>query len=186
MCKTADSATKGRLFNQDIINYVYGGDATFTLENTATLKHYTFKVVSVEQKDANKNPIKNTVACYFVYAMTGPSNENSFTFVGTLFPNSKFVYRHSTKSRIQDMACVTMKSLQWLFNRMDNFNSGNLTKLLPEGMAFWHNGYCSMCSRKLTTPASLSAGIGPICSARLVDPTRVRKSRIGKILADLD
>jgi hypothetical protein len=34
------------------------------------------------------------------------------------------------------------------------------------GFRIMHDGHCSVCGRKLTTPESLDSGIGPVCAAK--------------------
>lgn len=38
---------------------------------------------------------------------------------------------------------------------------------LPAGLEVWHDGACCRCGRQLTDPASVEAGIGPTCRARM-------------------
>ena len=59
--------------------FLLAGNATFTVSNPEG-KHYTFKVVKKEA--ANGYP-----ATHFIYALTGPDNESSYTYMGMVLPN---------------------------------------------------------------------------------------------------
>jgi hypothetical protein len=36
----------------------------------------------------------------------------------------------------------------------------------PE-LAVYHEGRCGACGRRLTTPESISSGLGPVCAGRI-------------------
>ena len=48
-----------------------------------------------------------------------------------------------------------------------NFLINNLNRSkLHDKLSVYHDGVCSKCHRKLTTPESLKKGMGPICSPK--------------------
>ena len=127
--------------------FILGGNATFTVQNPAG-QHYTFKV---------KQPKPEMP--HFLSLLTGPDNENSFTYLG--------VVSHA------GMVCLTKGSRMnesSLPVRVANFALrcvwGTQTNGLPVGYQIRHEGKCGCCGRKLTTPESLDRGIGPECIKR--------------------
>jgi len=61
---------------EDIKNFVFGGNATITLESTKTGKHFTFKV-RVAKKDDDTDP-------FFVSVLNGPDNYANYSYVGII------------------------------------------------------------------------------------------------------
>lgn len=122
-------------------NYLMAGNATFTIANPKG-ERYTFKV-----KYSKK------IKQFFAYALTGPSNTKDFTYVG-MVSNDNVVL--TNKSRYTP--------LSKLFNVLNYaFDIVNGKKELKSGYFLEHNGHCGRCGRKLTTPESIKAGIGPVC-----------------------
>jgi hypothetical protein len=148
-------------------DFFLGGNATFTVENGKGT-HYTFKV----RKPKSDSP-------YFVSLMTGPDNENSFTYMGLLVerpiieqvtgPNGGIATKDTGRKyptvKLTGKSKYTIDSqpvkvAQWAFNVVWN------QKTLPVGYQIRHEGRCGCCGRKLTEPTSLDCGIGPECRKR--------------------
>lgn len=127
-----------------ILNFMYAGDATFTIKSKATDKHFTFRVIKPKNIDKD---------LYFVKLMTGPDNTSDFSFFGTVFNRSEF--KHSAKARITPDA-LGVKSFNWFLRHAADPN-------LAEQVELYHEGFCCRCGRKLTTPESIELGIGPEC-----------------------
>jgi len=108
-------------------------------------KRYTYKVVFSEK--INK---------HFVYLMTGPSNEDSFTYMGMLYFNR-------LKMTQASKYCLDSTPVQ-VFNWVMKLIEKNIT--VPENYFIEHNGHCGRCGRKLTTPESIKSGLGPICRSK--------------------
>ena len=135
---------------KQVIDFMFAGNATFTLRNSKSGNRFTYKV-STPRKQSNPNkPI------YFVNVMVGSDNETSYSFLGTLF--GKYAYQHSRKSNLLS----THKTVD-VFQRFLNFIENNTT---PNGIEIWHEGKCGCCGRKLTVPASVYSGIGPNCAVK--------------------
>lgn len=132
---------------QSVKDFIFAGNATFTLRNPNSGNHLTFKVSAPKKQDP-KRPV------YFVNLMTGKDNEKSYSFLGTLF--GQFNYQHSKKSILN----VHDKKVE-VFARFINLVENNI---LPSQVEIWHEGSCGRCGRKLTNPASILSGIGPECA----------------------
>ena len=124
--------------------FVLGGNATFTVDNGKG-EHYTFKV----RQPKPEMP-------FFANLLTGPDNEESFTYmgmvvVGDLKLTAKSAFPCDSKP---------VKVLRWALGVVWGQNT------LPEGYNVQHAGKCGCCGRKLTHPESLATGIGPECAKR--------------------
>lgn len=129
-------------------SFFTGGRATFTVDNGQGV-HYTFKI---SQPRNNKD-------IFFANLLTGPDNENSFTYIGIFNPND-FTIKLTAKSCYNDDT-QPVKVLRWSLKHVST------DKLLPAGYQIRHEGKCGCCGRKLTHPESLTRGIGPECWSRI-------------------
>lgn len=135
---------------QDALNFIMSGRAVFTIVSKRTGKRFTYRV------DANKNAVRQgmpDIGFRFVKLLSGPDNENSFSYLGTIIGG---VYRHGAKSKVKQEA-DSVVALEWVLRElsMDRINS--------EKLEIWHEGKCGKCGRRLTVPASISTGLGPEC-----------------------
>ncbi len=129
--------------------FILGGKATFTVENEATGKRFTFKVT------AKKND-NGTVGIYFVKVLTGSDNENSYTYLGTISARTE-TYDLGSKSPIGPDA-TSHKAFEYIWARIQ------ADRALASTVKIYHEGRCGCCGRKLTVPASITSGIGPECA----------------------
>lgn len=130
------------LTRDNILKFILGGKATFTIRNEATGNRFTYKIKKHKTKDL-----------FFVSLLYGPDNENDFRFLGTIFERSHFVY--GQKSTISKEA-TSYKAFYWVFRRL-------ISKESLETVTIWHEGKCAKCGRKLTVPESIESGFGPEC-----------------------
>lgn len=128
-------------------DFVLAGNATFTVSNGRG-EHYTYNVVKSKDKRV-----------HFIRLLTGPDNTSSYTYVGMHNKYDDHV-RLTAKSKYTAESKPVM-----VFNfAMDVINGINV---LPTGYNIDHSGSCGMCGRKLTTPESIKAGLGPICRGKI-------------------
>ena len=120
-----------------------GGRAVFTIHNNQG-KHFTYRI-------GRRTPDQP----FFVSLLTGPDNTSSFTYIGIYNPLFGNV-RLTAKSRLSEDS-LAIKVLKWGIGLVRN------SKKIPEGYGIHHEGKCARCGRKLTTPESVSNGIGPEC-----------------------
>jgi hypothetical protein len=138
----------------DIVKYIKAGNATFTLRSVQTGKRFTYKVSAVKDR---KDPKKKIAGFFFVALMTGPDNEASFTYLGTL---SGSHFSLTRKSRLP----ITSQPVA-AFDFTWKYLLSHTT--LSEQIEFWHSGRCGHCGKKLTVPESIELGIGPICANKM-------------------
>jgi hypothetical protein len=157
---------------KDILNYIIGGKGTFTLENKTNGNRYTYKMRrlptdKIKEDMIGKEPL-------FVSVMTGTDNERDYTFIGTLWEDSR-EFIHSKKSIIKENDKRTL-GFNWLVGivKNDNFH--------PD-MAFYHEGKCGSCGKKLTVPESIITGLGPVCAENIeLSISAKRKLKLKKFL----
>lgn len=144
MAQAKKELTKSTRPSIGIKSFILGGNSTFTIQSKKTNTRFTFKV---------SQPDKTSP--HFVSVLTGSDNNSDYSYLGTIFDKQNFV--KTRKSRFSNGAPCYL-AFSWLWNEL---NKGN-EKL--EQIDFWHEGKCCRCGRKLTTPESIEAGIGPICA----------------------
>ena len=118
--------------------YILGGRAFITLTSNVTNKFFTYKI-TVALHDAR---------LHFVWYHSA----KGYRYVGTIKYRRKFF---RTKKSIPSEFTV-YKAFVWAWRHISN-NS------MPKTIAVYHNNRCRRCGRKLTTPKSMKAGIGPEC-----------------------
>lgn len=123
---------------------VLAGNFTFTISNPKTGNRFTFRVKQPKKKEIEK--------LRFVQVMTGPDNEHSYTFLGTIFPNGKFF--RGRNSKIGPTA-PSFLAFDYLWKHIDQ------AETLPIDIHPSNN--CCRCGRKLTVPSSIDHRIGPEC-----------------------
>jgi hypothetical protein len=134
-----------------ILKFLLAGNAYCTFRSERTGVHLTFNVKLAEPRpgDTREPP-------HFVRVLTGPSNGDDYTYLGCIF--GKRVYSHGRNSPIGTDA-TSAKAFAWLWKYL------SAGKMPPE-CEVWHEGRCSLCGRRLTTPRSLEIGIGPTCEKK--------------------
>lgn len=155
---------RNRLIGRSLIHsFLTGGNAYFTVVNPASGSRYTFRVRQAPTEPSTGNgqlrPQSPGQVPFFVSVLTGPDNEHMYSYLGTLWPNGRFVY--GKKSHIGQEA-PSFKCFAWLTNALSSENADQ--KL--DRIEFWHEGRCGRCGRKLTVPESIESGIGPVCEGR--------------------
>jgi hypothetical protein len=135
-------------------NFFMGGNATFTVDNGKGT-HYTFKIQQPKQDNERFTGRKP----HFAKLLTGPDNENSYSYLGMVCPVTGSV--KLTKASKMNEDSVPVQVLRWALKHA-------LTdRLLPVGYKIHHVGKCGCCGRALTVPESIERGIGPECWSKL-------------------
>ncbi len=140
----------------EIRAFVTGGKAYFTLENESNGERVTYRVM--RPRDAETG---DTTCPLFVSVLVGPDNTRNYRYLGTIFRDDQGAqYVQTRKSRFS-RDDKRARGFQWLVSRLQ------ARAPIPAPMAFWHEGRCAACARKLTVPASIATGFGPDCASRL-------------------
>lgn len=125
--------------SEETLEYVYAGNATFTMSSIKTGSHYTFKV----KKSVDGNVL-------FVSMLTAPE---VWTYIGLLKGNA--LIKLTAKSRY-GYDSIPVKAFNYMLRNL-------LADKMPPFMLIRHEGKCGRCGRKLTHPESIDRGIGPEC-----------------------
>jgi hypothetical protein len=129
-------------------------NGTYTIENRETHEHRTFRV-RTQPDDAKFAPGSRIVSL-----LTGADNESDYTGFGFVLPNKVVVWRKKRSSVAGQLSDFEIyASMLWVLA-----SNGDASR--------WSRKYCLhlsstciRCNRKLTTPESIIAGIGPECAA---------------------
>jgi hypothetical protein len=168
-------STSGRLQNwSDVREFVFAGNATFTLVSLKTGARFTYKV-RVKKEDlarleddrklsavVGEPPTFFTEAdvTYFVNLLRGPDNTADFVYMGVVRKPGRFFWT-AASGKVGRQA-PAYKALLWMLDAMTCERD-----VLSKQLEIWHEGRCGRCGRKLTVPESIAAGIGPECAGRL-------------------
>jgi len=127
----------------NIKEFALAGNATFTATSLKTGTRFTYKI----RQPKPESP-------HFVKVLTGPDNESSYTFLGTIFDGEN--YRHGTRSSITPSAPSAV-AFAYIWSHLNE---------LAGKVEIQHAGKCCRCGRKLTVPESIESGIGPECKKK--------------------
>ena len=145
--------SRNRLMDfESIDRFVRGGNAYFTVVNPDSGSRYTFRVSQRENENGEKSP-------FFVGVLRGPDNTSHYQYLGVIFDGK--TYRHTAKSRISNGA-PSAHCFEWFWKVLTARSQKALDRV-----EVWHEGRCAVCGRKLTVPASIESGIGPVCDGRI-------------------
>lgn len=140
-----------KLKPEELLKFILGGKATFTIKNTTNGNRFTYKVT------IPKDTTPELAGIYFVKLMCGPDNESMYKYIGYIRKNTfatQFVYGH--KSKISKDAPGVV-AFEFVFNKIVAPHRTSNT------LEIWHEGKCGRCGRKLTVPESIESGFGPEC-----------------------
>lgn len=142
--------------------FVLAGRSIFTIEIPEDYRakhdlkpHYTFRV-------DHKAPEGKWKETWFVKYLTGSDNTRDYSYLGLLNVENVQV-RTTAKSKLNDNNLVVK-----LLNRtLALIWAGDVNPMTEKGFGLHHEGRCGKCGRVLTTPTSISLGIGPECLVNL-------------------
>ena len=128
-------------------DFLLAGNATFTVSNPEG-KHYTYKVQKAKTQLYPDRP------AFFIKALTGADNENSYTYLGMVKETGVRLTRASKYHADSTIYRVAHWAVKHIINGVP----------VPTGYKIDHAGTCGRCGRKLTTPESIALGLGPVCA----------------------
>lgn len=126
--------------------YLTAGNTTFTLYSAKLDKRYTYHILQDKK-------VKNRYIVKLMYKSDNEDLEESFKFLGlfyedsmTLKVNSIGVYKQDAAQMLDYFLSIVDKRREW-----------------PTTCEFYPSRKCARCGRTLTTPESITRGIGPDC-----------------------
>ncbi len=133
------------------LRFMLAGNAIVTFRSQKTGVHFTYKIEAAPKKDLMP-------PAYFVHVLSGPDNENDYTYVGMIISRLTGAAFNLTKGSKFNLNSPCVIAMKWV---MDYLPFGDV----PPMTEIFHEGRCGRCGRTLTTPESCSIGIGPICAS---------------------
>ncbi len=136
----------------DMLAFVYGGRAVFTLVSQKTNKRYTYRGTKGRATQFSASPP------YFFNVLTGPDNTSHYEYIG--FSRADW---HTTGLRPGNKGNANhpaYAALNWFLGQVKKDRQ-------PPQMEFWHVGKCARCARQLTDPVSIARGLGPECAGKV-------------------
>lgn len=134
------------------------GPCLFTLELPDAFReahqlppHYTFRLTHKEATDKWSDT-------YFLGLLTGPDNEQDYTYMGIVDITTGNV--RLTKASKYTPDSWPYKLATRLLQRI---TKGEGQAIEQAGFRVHHEGKCGRCGRTLTVPESIERGIGPEC-----------------------
>jgi len=126
---------------KEIIAFLFGGKARFTLQSKKTGKSLTFRATRHPHDDKNAARV-----------WTGTAGG----WLGTIKKNmwGNVLYWYPRKETILQEHII---AFGWFVNHMEN-----------KQIEFMHCGACAVCGRRLTDADSIKRGIGPTCYAAMM------------------
>jgi len=153
------SRNHGQLLTWDAVReYVFAGNARFTLRSLKTGSRFTYRV-RVKKADVERGRQGGDLI-YFVSLLRGPDNEADYAYLGVLRQPGAF---HLTEASRLGRQAPAYLALVWFLDKLVHGND-----VLGRTLEVWHEGRCGKCGRALTVPESVHRGIGPECAGRMI------------------
>lgn len=132
-------------------DFILAGKAIFTVSNDKG-DRYTFKVI-------HKKGNERWAPVWFIALLTGPNNEDDYTYMGKVDPELGTVILTNKSAYPEEALPVKVANfaLRIMWGRQE----------LPAGYAIHHEGKCGRCGRTLTVPESVDSGFGPECITKV-------------------
>jgi hypothetical protein len=138
---------------QHIRNFLFGGEAIFTLVSKKTGERKTFRVERAADADKPSDAFQR----WFVSLLVGPENTTDYRYLGLVFQTHTKGLAFKVKN--QGGFVEACQSISWLLRKLESNDQASFDAQAE----FWHAGYCSRCGRLLTDPESIACGLGPVC-----------------------
>ena len=128
--------------NKHLENYIFAGNAYFTLTSKKTNHHFTYNIYR-----------KKTSPVWYVKIHDG----HSHTYSGYIKKVNNIYRYYKGASGTYDMNDNRILSLMWFIRHMKDVD-------IADKVILQHVGRCCKCGRKLTDPKSIELGVGPECA----------------------
>lgn len=140
-----------------IREFMFAGNATFTLVSVRTGTRFTYKLV--RKKDDAATLYLKVLSAPDLYRFTGVVSKGG--------PNRDprtdelFFYWHSHAKGQMRSDAPSVQAFAWFIDHVQK------VEFIHPQLEFWHEGKCGKCGRALTVPASIATGLGPDCAAMM-------------------
>lgn len=130
---------EAELRGKNLRDFVFAGNALFTILNEDTGNYVTFKVKKHKEDEV-----------WFVTTLSG----HNYINIGTCFSDKKFKVKKNGVINSNDQK---VEVFSWMVEKF--FHNQEKYPMIK----VYHHGRCGACHKVLTTPESIKSGIGPIC-----------------------
>jgi hypothetical protein len=135
---------------KNVIRFVFGGVAIFTIVSMKTGKHFTFKVI--------KSKPKYITTRYFIQVL---KDGNKFHRMARIDLDYNIKYIRDTQSLF--LGSDEFKAFEWFLAKLND------PRRLLKYLKIYHEGSCARCGRRLTLPKSIRLGFGPVCYKKIAN-----------------
>ena len=122
-----------------------------TIQNPKTGNHRTFSI-HTQPKDSHFAPEQRIISL-----LIGSDNQSAYTPFGFVQSDGSIrLFRSKSEGVYPIYADMISNPVKWT----------------AKGAVYMFEGRCRKCNRLLTSPESISSGIGPVCDGKSVRPVR--------------
>lgn len=137
---------------REALNFIFSGNATFTVTSSKTGKHFTYKVKMLDDPGAP----------FMVSVLNGPDNWENYLYIGCVPRNEDVMALKAGRRGRPD--APSYEALKWTLKYLQTLETSNVERISL--VSIQHAGKCGRCGRKLTRPESIDLGIGPECAMK--------------------
>jgi hypothetical protein len=132
--------------------FVLAGKARVTLKSLVTGDHFSYRITKNKPR-----PEYEYREMWFVDLLSGPNNELDWRYMGVIDARQDYQFRVTDKSAVKEGK--GKEAWEWVWEKLRQ-------GVMDERVEVWHEGRCGRCGRLLTTPESISRGLGPECAQK--------------------
>ena len=135
------------------LRFMFAGKTIITFRSQKSGNHYTYKIMPFPDNKDPQHP------AYRVLLLTGPNNENDYSWLGRIWDNHFFLTPKSREMGLSDNT-PSILAIRWVLEHL-------AASKMPPMTEIFHEGRCGRCGRTLSTPESVTIGLGPICASKV-------------------
>lgn len=151
----------------DLRRYIEAGKGTITVTSERTGARYTYRFDKGRARNGQSmDPI-------FVQLLTGPDNDHDYTYLCALLDPTvgQIKKGHPRHARVPVFTAASCQSRNSPPATAFAFIWAQATETHPRPKLYnrvvvQHSGVCGRCGRTLTTPESITLGLGPVCAQK--------------------
>lgn len=144
--------SEAQLAPKDLKKYLLAGNAIVTLVSIKTGNRYTYRI---------RRSINGVV--FFVDLLTGPNNQRDYDYFGFIRTHNQAYWYGEEKAKVSEIA----RSVQG-FEKFWGWVQHGMLEKVDRFFEVYHAGFCLRCGRLLSTPTSVTRGIGPECYRQMM------------------
>lgn len=154
------NTTSHKIANEDVLAFILGGKARFTLKSLGTGKNFSYSIKNAPiYRHGRLVRGEENADLKFIKLSTGANKDikGDYQYIGYISKtrNSWNMVLGTGKSKLpaDNPGCV---ALNFVFNRL-------MQGIKLPTLEVWHEGICCCCGRSLKLSTSIELGWGPVC-----------------------